>query len=268
MFLVKFTDPEWKQAAVSGDSIRIGSVLYYREIHDPTFRDEDEGEGSVVYKSKKPLDAETYNRIFIDGGHQLNDGWTVDMGGTPLISQKSIFNPFIFSCSLVRRKSDIAKIAKKFNKKSQYYIGDVWKFVDSVSESLRNYIILEIESNDEMYSPKEVREKLHHLEILPVIGKIVYTNEKKEKIVDEVDAVSFNARTFEIMPYFKKPKAYSDEQEFRIIWLPNLGDIDKNIFDFITTTIRTVDLSLSNHGLTNRPKSIKEILNKNGKKIV
>lgn len=266
MFLVKFTDPEWKQAAVSGRSIRIGSVLYYREINDPTFRDEDEGEGSVVYKSKVPLDAETHNRIFSGEGYKLNDGWTIDTGGVPLISQKSIFNPYVYSCSLVRRKKDISAIEKKFKKSARYYIGDVWKFVDSVSEGLRKHILLSVKNNPDIAHP-EVQRKIEHLEVLPVIGKITYSNENKERIVDETNSISFNPNTFELKPYFRKPTSYSDEHEFRMIWLPNLGDMENDIFDFMSTSDRTVDLSLSNHGLSSKPKSIKKILNKRGQRI-
>lgn len=266
MFLVKFTDPEWKQAAVSGKSIRIGSVLYYREINDPTFRDEDEGEGSVVYKSKTPLDAETHNRIFSGEGYKLNEGWEINTGGLPLVSQKSIFNPYIYSCSLVRRKRDIPIIANKFKKNARYYIGDVWKFVNAVSEGLRNHIISSIKSNPKMALP-EILKKLEQLEILPVIGKIAYSDDKKERIVNEVNADSFNHNTFELKPYFNKPTKYFDEQEFRMIWLPNLGNMEKDIYDFMTTTDRTVDLSLSNHGISSKQRSIKEILNKRGQKI-
>ncbi len=267
MFLVKFTDPEWKQAAVNGTSVRIGSVLYYREINDPTFRDKDEGEGSVVYKSKTPLDADTHNRIFSGECYKLNEGWTIDTGGLPLISQKSIFNPYIFSCSLVRRKRDIPIIANKFNKSARYYISDVWKFVNAVSEGLHAHIISSIKSDPNMATP-EILKKLEQIEILPIIGKITYSNDKKERIVNEIIADSFNPNTFELKPYFSKPTKYSDEHEFRMIWLPNLGDMEKDIYDFMTTTDSTVDLSLSNHGLSSKPRSIKEILNKRGQKIV
>ena len=266
MFLVKFTDPQWKQAAISGKSVRIGSVLYYREINDPTFRDEDEGEGSTVYKSKVPLDAETHNRIFSSEGHRLSDGCSINTGGIPLISQKSIFNPYIYSCSLVRRKKDISAIEKKFKKSARYYIGDVWKFVDSVSKGLRQHIISSVKNNPNRANP-EVQRKIDQLEILPIIGKITYSNEKKERVVDEKNAALFNPKTFELKPYFRKPTLYSDEHEFRIIWLPNLGDMERDIFDVMSTTDRLVDLSLNNHGLSSKPKSIKKILNKNGDEI-
>lgn len=266
MFLVKFTDPEWKQAAISGKSVRIGSVLYYREINDPTFRDEDEGEGSIAYKSKVPLDAETHNRIFAGEGYQVSDGWTINTGGVPLISQKSIFNPYVYSCSLVRRKKDIPAIEKKFKKNARYYIKDVWKFVDNVSEGLRKHILLSVKNNPNIANP-EVQRKIDQLEILPVIGKVIYSNDKKERVVDEKNATSFDPNTFEPKPYFRKPTLYSDECEFRMIWLPNLGNAREDIFDLMTTINRTVDLSLNNHGLSSKPKSIKQILDKEGNKI-
>jgi len=266
MLLVKFTDPEWKQAAIKGTSIRIGSVLYYREIKDPTFQDENEGEGAIIYKSKNPLDSDIHNQIFKEEGYQLNEGWTIDTGGCPLISQKSKFNPFIYSCSLVRKESDMSKIARKFNKHARYYISDVWEFVNSVSLGLHDHIISSIKADSSIAKP-EILQKLEQLEILPVIGKVRYTDDNKDKIINNFNAKSFNPRTFELKSYFRKPTLYADEHEFRMIWLTNLGNMEKNEFDFINTTIRTVDLSLSNHGLSSHPKSIKEILNKKGKLI-
>ena len=190
MFLVKFTDPEWKQAALTGESVRIGSVLHYREINDPTFRDEDEGEGSIVYKSEQPLDSETHNRIFSDEGYKLNDGWTINTGGVSLISQKSIFNPYIYSCSLVRRKKDISAIERKFKKEARYYIGDVWKFVNSVSAGLREHIIDSVNSNPTMAHP-EIIKKLEDIGIKNS-SKRPFTEESaatiaKESIINNLD---------------------------------------------------------------------------------
>lgn len=267
MFLVKFTDPQWKQSAIRGESIRIGSVLHYREIDDLTFRDEDEGEGVVVYKSEQPLDAETHNRIFANEGIQLSDGWKIDTGGVPLFSQKSIFNPFVYSCSLVQHKSEISRIAKRFNKKSWYFINDVWKFVEQVSAGLQNYIITQSNINPDLEIPDIVRGKLHQLEMLPIIGKVHYSDGKKEQIVNNLNAKHFQPRTVELEPYFRKPMSFKDEKEFRMIWIPNLGSMKNDDFDLMSTPFRTIDLSLSNHGMSARPRSIKEILDKEGAKI-
>ena len=264
MYLVKFTNSHWKTEALEGRSIRIGSVLYYRTIGDPAFRDEDEGEGAVVYKSKEPLDAETHNRLFQYDGVQLAGGWKINTGGVPLISSKSTFNPFIFSCSLVRRKGDIPKVAKIFKKDAWYFIGDAWKFANSVSEELRNYLI-NVSNDIEM--SKEVKGKLERLELLPVLGKIKYSNESKERVVDDELAKSFDPNLIQLEPYFTKPKSYADEQEFRFIWIPNLGSIKDDEFDLSSTNIPTIDLALPDIGLTKKSRSVKEILSKSGKKI-
>jgi len=138
--------------------------------------------------------------------------------------------------------------------------------VDSVSEGLRNHIIMSIKNNPNAANP-EVQRKIEQLEILPVIGRVTYSNNSKEKVVNEKNAISFNQKAFELKQYFRKPTKYSNEHEFRMIWLPNLGNMEKDIFDFMATTDRTVDLSLNNHGLSSKPKSIKRILNKKGKII-
>ena len=74
IFLAKFTDEKWQREALNVNSIIIGSFLYYREIENETFRDEDEGQGSVVYKSKTPLTEEIHNQIFADSNIRLTNG--------------------------------------------------------------------------------------------------------------------------------------------------------------------------------------------------
>ena len=268
MYLVKFTDPEWKKAAVSGQSIRIGSVLHYREIKDPIFRDEDEGYGEIVYQSKTPLDGKTHNRLFIDEGFRLSDEWKIDTGGCKIFSSKSIFNPFIFSCSLVQKKSEVPKLAKIFGKTSWYFIGDVWKFVNAVSEGLEHQIREVVMPNPDFRVTEDVKQKMHRLEILPLIGPIKYTNESKERIVNDSNVDSFDPRNLRFEPFFKKQTRFQKEKEFRMIWIINLGSIDKGEFDLSCVDLRTVDLNLENHGLRSKIKKIREIRNKRGKLVV
>lgn len=141
MFLVKFTDEEWKNKALSGESVRIGSVQQYREIGDPTFRDSDEGEGRRAYKSNSTLNPEDFNKLFETDGIQMHKDWSIITNGIPLFTEKSAFNPLIYSCSLVRRKADIPKIARHFKKSHWYFLGDINKFISSVSDSIESELI-------------------------------------------------------------------------------------------------------------------------------
>ena len=240
----------------------------YREINDPIFRDENEGDGEIVYQSKTPLDAKTHNRIFIDEGVRLSDKWTIDTGGCKIFSSKSTFNPFIFSCSLVQTKSEIPKLAKMFGKTSWYFIGDVWKFVNAVSEGLEQYIREVVIPDPDFRVTEDVRKKIHQLEILPLIGPIKYTNESKERIVNAANVDSFDPHNLRLEPFFKKQSRFQKEKEFRLIWVINLGSIDNSDFDLTCVNLRTVDLNLKNHGIRSKIKKIREIRNKRGQLVV
>ncbi|MBU3625505.1 hypothetical protein ICN48_04555 [Polynucleobacter sp. JS-Safj-400b-B2] len=96
MYLVKYTQKRWCDAAINQESMRIGSILHYREIDDRCFRDEDEGEGRIIHSSNIPLTADVHNRIFAEEPYRLNEGWTIETNGAPLMSERSRFNSFVF----------------------------------------------------------------------------------------------------------------------------------------------------------------------------
>ncbi|HMN49953.1 MAG TPA: hypothetical protein PKD67_12485 [Ignavibacteriaceae bacterium] len=271
MFLAKFTDEKWKREALKGKSLRIGSFLYYREIENETFRDEDEGQGSVVYKSKLPLTEEIYNKIFADSKIRLANGWTIETGGIPLISEKSTFNTLIFSCSLLDSPKEISEFKAKFKKDSVCFIKDIWKFADGIAKKIHNKIITEFDKSPELFSFDKA--KLRRLQVLPVIGKVTYTDEDKDRIVSEVNVENFNPLTFNLETVFRKPTRFAHEKEFRFIWVINLGDIQSNKeedVDLVSTNWRCLDISPNKTSISSKAFYLKkeQITDRKGNQLI
>lgn len=97
------------------------------------------------------------------------------------------------------------------------------------------------------------------------MGRVIYTNEGKNKFIDDKEIKNYRSKTFDVKPYFQKPTKYKIESEFRIIWIPSVGSIDSANPNIISLPNKTLDLTLNNHGIRNKAKSIKRILTKSGK---
>lgn len=265
MYLVKYTSKRWRDAALNQTSLRIGSVLHYREIEDQRFRDENEGDGRIVYQSKTPLTSEVHNRIFEGHPYKLNDGWTIDTGGAPLFSEPSQFNAFVFSCSLLKRNHEIQKQAHKFKSNAWYFIKNPMQFADDIAGKLKKYLAEVMLTG---YLPESARKKMHLLEVLPVFGPVHYTDKSKDQVVNDGNFKSFHSKQFQLNAFFQKNPKFQEEKEFRFIWLINLGNIEKDDFDLTTTSIRTVDLADLIAPISAKPVSLSGIYNRRGKRIV
>ncbi|MDO8701679.1 MAG: hypothetical protein Q7J77_04580 [Undibacterium sp.] len=265
MYLVKYTAKRWRDAALSQTSLRIGSVLHYREIVDARFRDENEGDGRIVHRANTPLIAEDHNRIFSEHPYRLTDGWTIETGGAPLLSEKSEFNVFVFSCSLLQRNHEIPKLAQKFKSDARYFIKDPLGFAEAVAEGLKNYLAVAMR---DAHMHQSAREKLHLLEVLPVFGPVKYTTDLKDRFVTEANIETFRSKQLRLQPFFQKGPKFQDEQEFRFVWLINLGSMENDDFDLTTTNLRTVDLENLAAPISGKPCSLSGIYNRRGLRIV
>ena len=265
MYLVKYTAKRWRDAALSQTSLRIGSVLYYREIEDARFRDEAEGDGRIIHRAKTPLTAEAHNRIFAEQPYRLSDGWTIDTGGIPLLSEKSEFNAFVFSCSLLQRNHEIPKLAQKLKSDARYFIKNPLGFADAVAQGLKNHLTVAMQ---DAHMPQSAREKLHLLEVLPVFGPVKYTTDSKDRLVTDGNIETFRSKQLRLEPFFQKNPKFQDEKEFRFVWLVNLGSMEKNDFDLTTTNLRTVDLASLTVPVSGKPFSLSSIYNRRGVRIV
>lgn len=265
MYLVKYTAKRWRDAALSQTSLRIGSVLYYREIDDARFRDENEGDGRIVHCAKIPLTAEVHSRIFAEQPYRLTDGWTIDTGGIPLLSEKSEFNAFVFSCSLLQRNNEIPKLTRKFKSDARYFIKNPLGFADAVAEGIKNHLSVAMR---DAHMPRSAIERLHLLEVLPVFGPIKYTKESKDRFVTEDNIETFRSKQLRLEPFFQKDPRFQDEREFRFLWLLNLESMEKDDFYLTTTSLRTIDLKSLAAPISGKPCSLSGIYNRRGVRIV
>ena len=105
------------------------------------------------------------------------------------------------------------------------------------------------------------------LEVLPVFGLIKYTTDSKDRMVTDEGISTFAPRTLRLEPFFRKEPKFAEEQEFRFIWLINLGSIERNDFDMSYTTIRTVDLLGPNHDIVSKPRSLRGVYDWKGHRV-
>lgn len=264
MYIVKYTTSRWRNAALRGESLRIGSVLYYREIADERFRDAQEGDGKIIHAAKAPLTAEVHNKIFVDQPYRLAEGWTIDTGGVQLHSEPSQFNAFVFSCSLLKRNRDIPKHAAQFGLDSWFFIADPLRFADDIAARLKLHLLATLRGTN---MPPSAKKKFEMLEVLPVFGLVKYTTESKDRMVTDENISTFDPRALHLEPFFRKEPKFAEEQEFRFVWLINLGSIERNDFDMSYTTIRTVNLLGPNHAIVGKPRSLPGVYDRIGRRV-
>lgn len=246
MYLVKFTDKKFIGYAVSGKSVKIGSILHYRNIEDERFRDEDEGNGSIKLVVDK-IDAKSFNDIMYMDGIKLNPEWSIKPNGCPIISTKSQYNPLVFSCSLVQGKSEIKKLQDRFQTNGTYYIKTPRNFMFSIAQSIKKYMIEKYKDMDD--SPYQY-EDFEKLEIKPVMGQVFYNNKSKDIEVYKDNISDFNPKTFDIKSLFSKPSSFKYEKEFRFMWFLMFGDKSSSFID------ETLLVSCLASSLSNKPSKI------------
>jgi hypothetical protein len=267
MYLIKFIDSQWKNAAIRGTSIRIGSVKYYRNHEDSSIRDEDEGEGRISLRLKT-IDGDTFNRIMSNEEIRLVNGWTIDANGTPILSERHPFNTLVFSCACAESLTDVVKLKKIFGRSELYYIRDPMYFAYATAEAIRKRLHDWILNNLNKISAN-AHHKIGRLRVHPVVGRVLYTDRPKDIVVEECNVATFDPRTFSIDSYFSKPLRFQMENEVRIIWTASFGEIDDSDVDFISIPLEYIDISLLRPRFTALPKAIKEtrLVNHFGKKI-
>lgn len=268
LYLVKIIDKKWQQASIKGESIRIGSINFYRNHENPIIRDETEGGGSISAKFKL-IDSTTFNKLMVFDGLRMNDDWNIDANHCPIISQPNPFNTFVFSCAYVESLSEINKLKEIFGRESVYFITDPMHFIYSSAEILKSHLGNYLHSNLNMISP-DSRLKLNRLHVYPVIGRVKYTDVSKDLIVNEKNVQDFNPRTFSVNTHFQKQTKFSDEKEVRVIWTATLGSIDDSDMELISIPDEYIDVKLSCPRFTASAKQVKSerLINKEGGRII
>ena len=241
MYLVKFTDKKFIGYAVSGESVKIGSILHYRSIEDERFRDIDEGNGCIKLVMDK-IDAKSFNDIMYMDGIELNPEWSIEANGCPIFSNKSSFNPLVFSCSLVQEKNEIKKLQDKFQTNGTYYIKNPRNFMFSIAQSIKDYMI---EKYGNMKDSPYEDEDFDKLEVKPIMGQVFYTDNNNDIEVNKDNISDFNPKTFDIKGLFTKPSSFKTEKEFRFMWILEFGDRYSSFVDE-TLLVSVLASSLSN----------------------
>lgn len=267
MFLVKVIDSEWKLPSIKGESIRIGSINYYRSHEDPRVRDESEGGGGVkaVFKT---IDAEDFNKLMAYDDIKIKNGVSINANGCPILSGPNPFNVYVYSCSYVSQISEVNTLKDLFRRDSIYYIRDIMHFAYSAADTIKVHLNNLLIKNPGLISP-ESRHKVSRLNVYPVVGRVKYSNSPKEVIVNEKNLDKFDPMTFSLDHHFQKPSEFESEKEVRVIWAASLGSIDDTDVEFISIPDDYLDLQIKHPRFTSIPKEHKEsrLVNRSGEKV-
>ena len=144
------------------------------------------------------------------------NGWSVKNNGMPIHGSYPSFNAFVYCYSEVQ---DVGQIAATSGGKGDSFIcfSNPARYVDMVREKLRPKIIEAVQQHT---APTERDQILATLEILDVNYRINYSDERKDRLVDEENIEDFNPMAFHPQDFFQKATAYSYEREVRTVWLP------------------------------------------------
>lgn len=267
MYLVKHIDPQWKLAAIRGTSIRIGSVRYYRNHEDVSVRDEDEGEGRISLRLQT-IDADTFNRVMSHEPIRLTNGWSIEANGCPILSERSPFNTFVYSCSYVDNLSKIAALKAAFGRSDAYFIRDPMHIAYAAADAIREKLAEWIWNNLDRISAN-AHHKIRRLTVHPIIGRVMYTDQPKDIIVAEHNSAAFNPHAFMLEPHFSKSTRFRAENEVRIVWTASLGGIDDSDVEFISIPHDYIDIDIPESRFTAIPKPVKEsrLVNRFGNEI-
>tara|TARA_B100000767_G_C19659853_1_gene490486 strand:+ start:78 stop:902 length:825 start_codon:yes stop_codon:yes gene_type:complete len=267
LFLVKIIDPRWKLPSIRGESIRIGSIRYYRSHEDPLVRDENEG-GGCVSAEFDTIDADLLNKVMAYDGIQMSEGWTINANNIPIFSQRNPFNVYVYSCSYIKKLSDLNKLKKIFGRDSVYYIRDVMHFAYSVADIIKIRLSDFISNNPDLFGPGS-RHKISRLNVYPMVDRVKYSNTPKDEVVNETNLDEFDPMTFSSHSHFQKTKEFENEKEVRITWTASLGGIDDEDVEFISIPCDYLDVQIEDPRFSSLPKKLKEsrLVNKFGKKL-
>lgn len=235
MKIIKFIDQKWKKKLKNEGSIRIGTFDYYKKIENEKIKDENDGGARIVYKGKKIITEED-NNLFFNDNIQLANGWTIETNDCSLIGEPSKFNTFIFCCSIIKPEDDISKVKKTLGYDDYYQITNPNLFIKQIGSALLSqtydYLIKnpgKIDSNLDLFK---------HLKICCVCQPIIYSKEPKYNIIAEVNLENLNPKTINLDDFFTKDISYSENLEYRFVWIVFLEDIG----NLITLPFEYLDL--------------------------
>jgi len=216
MYLVKFTSNEWKNKAISGDGLKIGTTKHYREIEDEKFRDEEEGGARIIFRPGGEVSGSQFNRIFKHEGAKIPEALKIDLIGTSLQGERSQFNTYVYCCSWINDLSEIEELSERFNSDTYYSISDPTKFRNTIGQELEQVIKQNCVDNLETNGLSE--DIIETIRVLPMLTGILYSDRQKERIVTADNIDTFEPRIFDVVNFFQKPTRFEGERELRFLW--------------------------------------------------
>lgn len=206
MFIVKYLKSEYIDRTISGESIRIGTFKYFRNIEDSSLVDKNEGAGKFLIHGNK-FSTDLLNPFLVQ---KLPEDFIIEFeaGKGTLIIDDVIVNMFVFCTTYVDDIEDIEKIRKRrfMDKDSYLCIADENTFIEKCSQNLLHQIRIN--------HPDEIKY------IYNWSGKVDYTDFPKKTDIDYNDFVQKGLPlALNLRLLFEKPVKYEPEQEFRFVWI-------------------------------------------------
>lgn len=199
--LIKYCNKETIQKY---NSIRIGSLNYYRETDNDFIRDENEGSHENIHDPKvKEISAE-----FITSNSSITAIPAIP--GTPFMTspdssielhiygKRKFQNFYVFCCTRDMEEKESNK--DNFNRNSSYEITNIPAFIKTVQK------FLECHLNTKYPDLKNCKLVSHH-------NPIRYSKNSNNEIIITTDCPS----NYDVV--FTKPKTSVEENEYRFIWM-------------------------------------------------
>ncbi len=206
MQIFKHFDIEHKNSILTTGSISIGTIEYYRETENEKIRDEFEGKFSFLFNPKKnePIDLTKEEVNSLTYEYIFHSNLRIAGEKTHFIADLKVPNVFVFCCSIKYTN----ELRKKFG-------GGTYEILDM--NKYRRLIF------NELYKIQPIRASI----AMPVnyveTKKIIVTNENKEKVIPYHKFKTQNKtglKEIQIEDYFTKNNSFSDEYEYRLIYIP------------------------------------------------
>ena len=185
-------------------TIRLGSLYKYREIENKAIQDK--YEGRIIHKiepKEKSKELTSEEAIRMLPHLQRNKGMTI-LPGAHLTREDTVPGAFIFCTSCVIDK----KLMEKWNYDSYYRIVDIAQFAKTIFEELsKNIPLQDYRHRKVRYEEKEIDVTNNNLSECLRLSNDPWDN------------------------YFRKPEAFRNEKEYRLVFLPTSDFTMTEYFD-------------------------------------
>lgn len=226
MFLVKSCHN--KDNVLNSKTIKIGTLLEYREIESQQIVDKEEGFYNLSIDIEgKALSIDTFN-LLSSADHaliKLNGSFHI-RGIEPLfnytvvdykaVSNIESLNRFIFCISKLAKYEDSTSLFKDYDSYWFLDFSDKEYFIKSLEKSLFKEVKALIEKGEKVFNKKEINIK--KLKIKSYFQEIIYTDREYKINNDNLKIIKNDLSEIFKNIKFIKPSRFKKEQELRIIF--------------------------------------------------